>query len=410
MTLIRVPVKGVVVSRFKFRELISLMLLGLCLVSGQVWGQSTADLDEKQRTLDNKWQERFWSYLESSEYPQLRTRAAIRLIRTGDPQAVEQGEQLINELLDKPNPDAASLWLLASDCQWRESAEWCQPGGVYELLTQADPNNAAVVMLRFSQATFGEDVLLDTEANRQLLSTASQAKHFDVYWGRGADKLFEEALKFVEINPMQILPEFENEAQRFGLTPHKAAYYGLMTLTLTDPMVGYGNMTELCRLQARNRRSEGMIVCKKLAGTLRNHGYSMMTRFIGYALEKAMLTELDPNDPGIKRWRNRQYVFSVMQTCFQPYWQVNMELSSEDVDTSMMNWNKNISELGEWEGTRLSAFEDYAAFPEHFIVNPADCDKLKNLDDEAMENLINTQNPGEVWRSIQDEARGLSDS
>jgi hypothetical protein len=135
----------------------------------------------------------------------------------------------------------------------------------------------------------------------------------------------------------------------------------------------------------------------------------MMTRGIGYALEKAMLTELDPNDPGIKRWRNRQYVFSVMQTCFAPYWQVNMELSSEDVDTSMMNWTKNISELGEWEGIRLSAFEDYTTFPEHFIVNPADCDKLKDLDDEAMEKLINTQSPGEVWRSMQAEALGLSD-
>ncbi len=221
--------------------------------------------------------------------------------------------------------------------------------------------------------------------------------------------IFEEALKFVEINPMQILPEFENEAQRFGLTPHKVAYYGLMILTVTDPMVGYGNMTELCRLQARNRRTEGIIACKKLAGTLRNHGYSTMTRGIGYALEKAILTELDPNDPGIKRWRNRQYVFSAMQTCFQPYWQVNMELSSEDVDTSMMNWTKNISELGEWEGIRLSAFEDYTTFPEHFIVNPADCDKLKDLDDEAMEKLINTQSPGEVWRSIQGEALGLSD-
>jgi hypothetical protein len=385
------------------------MLLGLCLVMGSSWGQTTADLDEKQRYLDIKWQERFWSYLESSEYPQFRTRAAIHLICTGDPLAIEQGEQLINEVLEQPNPDVASLWLLASDCQWRGSAEWCQPGGVYELLTKADPNNAAVVMLRFSQATFEEDVLLDAEANRQLLSIATQAEHFDIYWGRGADKLFEEALKFVEINPMQILPEFENEVQRFGLTPHKAAYYGLMNLVLIAPMVGYGNMIELCRLQARNRRTEGIIACKKLAGTLRNHGYSMMTRFIGNALEKVMLTELDPNDPGIKRWQNRQYVFSTMQTCFQPYWQVNIELSSEDVDASMMNWKKNISKLGEWEGTRLSAFEDYGTFPEHFIVNPADCDKLKDLDDEAMEKLINTQSPGEVWRSMQAEALGLSD-
>jgi hypothetical protein len=381
------------------------LVLALCLVMGCSWAQTTADLDEKQRNLDIKWREQFWSYLESSEHTQFRTRAAIRLIRSGEPLAIEQGEHLINEVLNEFSKDPASLWLLASDCQWRVSADWCQPGGVYELLTLADPRNAAVVMLRFSQAHFGEDALLDSEANRQVLVEAAQADHFDIYWVRDADKLFEEALKFVEAYPIQIIPEFEDEAQKFGLTQHKAAFYGVMGLILTAPMVGYSNTVQLCQLQAENQHPEGIKACRNLARILRESGNTIITRGIGFGIEKAMLKALDPDDPGIKLWQNRGSVFGVMQSCFMPYWQLNMELSSEEVDAAMMNWTKNISELGEWEGTRLSAFQDYGTTPGHFIVNPADCDKLKDLDDEAMEKLINGQTSAAVWRSMQDEAR-----
>jgi len=38
--------------------------------------------------------------------------------------------------------------------KWRGSANWCEPGGVYELLLQGDPDNATVLMLRFSQTIF----------------------------------------------------------------------------------------------------------------------------------------------------------------------------------------------------------------------------------------------------------------
>ncbi len=87
--------KGVTVSQFKFRKPISLIFLGLCLVMSGSWGQISDEIDVEQKKLDDQWRERFWSYLESSEYPQFRTRAAIRLIRTGDPLAIEQGEQIM---------------------------------------------------------------------------------------------------------------------------------------------------------------------------------------------------------------------------------------------------------------------------------------------------------------------------
>jgi hypothetical protein len=397
--------KRLVPKSGKHKKLTKWLGLLLCLMAGSVWSQTTADLDAEQKKLDDEWREQFWVYLETSEYPHFRTRAAIRLIRTGDPKAIEEGELLINEVLDELSPDPASLWVLASACPGRGSAEWCEPGGVYALLEKADPHNAAVYVLRFNHNSAEDDSLLDTEANRQLLYKAAEADHFDFYWGRGTEKLYEEALKFIDIHPMQFTPESEEMLLKFNMTPKLAAFYAAANVFVSAPNMSWSQLVELCRLQSRSRRAEGIIACKKLSDTLRNHGYSMMTRGIGYALEKYMLTELDPNDPGIRQWQIRGYIFSVMQMCFLPYWQVNMEIQSDAIEPSIKRWVKNISEFGEWEGTRLSAFEDYRASPEHFIVNPVDCDKLKDLDDEAMERFINNQGPGEAWRAMQDEAR-----
>ena len=397
--------KRVVPASGNQKKLTKWLGLLLCLMAGSVWSQTTADLDAEQKKLDDEWQEQFWVYLETSKYPHFRTRAAIRLIRTGDPKAIEEGELLINEVLDELSPDPASLWVLASGCPVRGSTEWCEPGGVYELLEKADPHNAAVYVLRFNHNSSEDDSLLDTEANRQLLYKAAKADHFDFYWGRGTDKLYEEALKFIDIHPMQFTPESEEMLLKFNMTPKMAAFYTAASVFVTASNMSWAQLVELCRLQSRNRRTEGIIACKKLGDTLRNRGYSMMTRGIGYALEKAMLTELDPHDPGIRQWQIRGYIFSVMQMCFLPYWQVNMEIQSDAIEPSIKRWVKNISELGEWEGTRQTAFQDYSISPEHFVVNPAACDSLKDLNDEAMERFINNQGPGEAWRAMQDEAR-----
>ena len=284
-----------------YKKHIKWFVLSLYLVTGSIWGQISGEIDVEQK---KQWREQFWAYLESSEYPQFRTRAAIRLIRTGDSQAIRRGEQLIAEVLDAPIPDPASLWLLASGCQLNPSVNWCGSGRAYELLAQADPHNAAVILLRFDQTVFENDTFLDTEANRQLLFKAADADYFDIYWGRGADKLFEEALAFLEIKPMQVAPGSEELVQQFGITGHKYVYYVALTPILIVPLMSYGNIMDLCRLQARNQQTEGIKACVKLADMLRERSGAVLTRFIGYSLEEAMLKELDSSDIVMKPWKN----------------------------------------------------------------------------------------------------------
>ena len=381
--------------------------LCLCMVTGNIWGQGLSDLEAEENKLHVQWQDQFWSYLETSEHAQFRTASGIRLLRIKDPVANERGLELIDEAVSTLNPDPASLWLVASECQFRKVANWCEPGGVYEMLIQADPDNVAVLMLRFSQASLAKDEeLLDTEANRQLLLRAAEANRFDMYWGRGADKLYGEALKFVEIHPVPPIPELEQLKLQLVFSPHTYAFFATMGLIVTNTSVGYNNTAELCRIQARNQRAKAIEACKKLAQILRNYGYSLMTRTVGFGIEKAMLRDIDPDDPRIRSWQLRGQVSSIMQICFSPRWLNNTELWPETSVETMMNWAKNLSELGEVQGNRLTAMQEYNTSPDDFVVTPADCDKLLDLDDEGMARLVDGQDPYAAWQTMQAEAGG----
>lgn len=70
----------------------------------------------------------------------------------------------------------------------------------------------------------------------------------------------------------------------------------------------------------------------------------------------------------------------------------------------MMNWAKNVDALGEEEGNRLTAIQEYNASPDDYAVNPADCDKLLTLDDEAMAKLMDGRSHYAAWQAIQAEA------
>jgi len=378
--------------------------LCLCLVTGSVWGQSMSDLEAEENKLQIQWLNQFPSYLETSEHAQFRTISGIHLLQSGDPEAAERGVELIDEALSMPNPDPVSLWLVASNCRFRELAHWCDIDRVYAMLVQADPGNAATLMLRFSQTSFASDELLDSEANRQLLLKAAQADRFDMYWGRGADKLYADALKFAEIKSLPPIPELSPSNSQFDISANTYAYYTALTwLMAKTTTVAYNNTVELCRIHSRNQRSETTKACKKLARILRNSGKSTVTRQIGFAIEKAMLKEVDPGDPRIRHLQLIGQTFSVVQFCLAPRWHLHIELLPEAGVAALLNWAKNLDALGEWEGNKLTSIQEYSVSPDDYAVNPANCEKLLDLDDEAMVRLVDGQSPYAAWEKIQAE-------
>jgi len=378
-----------------------LLCLGLCLMTTDVRGQDAVDPYEESNKLHMQWLEQFTSYLEASEYTEIRVFAAIHLRQSDDPKAKERGERLIADVIDAPDLDAVSLWLLASDCRWREDVNRCVSPGVYERLLQADPQNAAAILLQLNPSNHGGDeLLLDTEFNRQLLSKAAEAGHFDVYWGRGADKLFEEALKFARLNPLPPTVGLENTSYQDVKTRHHYAFNGVVALVVSAPVFGYGNTVSLCRSQVKNQNSDGVTACKKLAYTLRNTGKTLLTRSIGFAIERTMSEVIDPDDPGVRHWQLRGDLSRLIHMCQTPVWQTKHQLLLDKDEAALMNWAKNLSDLGECQGNRLTAIQEYNISEDHFIVDPADCDSLFSLSDKDVETLLDGRNPVTQWQTI----------
>lgn len=375
--------------------LLKCISLAFFVLAADVWGQDRAGADTEAEQA--RWEKQFWVSLESSSHAQLRTMAALRLKRADDPTAKELGKDLIREVLRAPQADPASLWLLASDCPWGEPAEWCELGGVHEQLEAADPGNAAVILLRFSQLRPVDRTLLDSDSNRQVMLNAAQADYFDAYWGRGADKLHAAALNYASANPAPPFPEAEGLPSPDEWSP--AAYASMLATgpIAAHPLPGFSNLFEWCQIQAENRHAGGIETCKNLALILRNKGYSLLARSVGHGIETLLLRVVDPENPEIQMWQARKNLLSVMQLCFMPEWQRNPIWTSEP---KIMNWARNLSERGEWEGNRLTAFQEYRESPEDFTVNPAECDRLKDLDDEALNKFMDGRQATEVWNSM----------
>ena len=70
---------------------------------------------------------------------------------------------------------------------------------------------------------------------------------------------------------------------------------------------------------------------------------------------------------------------------------------TETDQQTLLNWTRNLDELGEWNGNKLTSMQEYDVSPENFAVNPADCEKLLDLDDEDMTRLVDDRNSYSEW-------------
>ncbi len=101
----------------------------------------------------------------------------------------------MEEILDTPDPDAVSLWTIASACSWIDKADFCDTGRAHEMLMRADPGNAAVSVMRFGQLYTAETGdLAEIEVYKSLFAQAAEADRFDGYRGKGAVNFFQPTL------------------------------------------------------------------------------------------------------------------------------------------------------------------------------------------------------------------------
>lgn len=370
--------------------------LGLCLTFGNVAGAEHTE--DELEALHKQYNEQFWTYLQTSQYDQLRTSSAIRLLRSEEPSLRKKGAQMVNEVLNKAVIDPATLWLIAVDCRWRKSANWCESGEVYNRLRLADPHNAAVLILEFSNKDQPDDEsLLAEEARLQFLEAAAAAKRYDVYWARGVDKTFEEALKFIKGHPT---PPFPSDYP-VDIQPYAYAFTLATMYWITAPTSSYGEVSRLCRELGHQQDAKGMELCITIARTMQENGNTILTRTVGFGIEKAVLEATEPDSPAIQTLDLRKEAHSVIPRCHSQLWINHVDRWPKISQEEMMSLLKNLDELGEWDGYSLSLLQEYETAPETFTVNPVECLGLLELDDGSLAKFMDGRSALEVWEQMQ---------
>jgi hypothetical protein len=394
-------VEGGFVSARSLRSSFTVIFLGFFMLAGPLWGEDRADPIEEAQKLYMQWLDPFWAGLEHSDTTQFRAASAIRLIQTDEPAAVERAKQLLQDILDSPEPDAVSLWIIASACPWLEEAEWCESGRAHEMLKLADPDNAAAILLQFSQIRSEQDEnLAKTEAREQMFIQAAEAARFDSFWGRGAVGFFQTALDYIDKNPFPEGIKIGSVYSQSDSTDTQLALGVFLGLWIYTPSATYQNLTKYCMGRARDRHTEGVTACRNLARLMRNSGYTSLTRSLGYHIDKEMLRAANPQDPEILSWELRKQVFKIAQMCHMSPWQLDSDLEVKTDAATVLNWLNNLEKSGEWEGFRLSSRQEYEIAPEKYLYDPRKCDRLQTLDNENIITLLDGQTPDEAWQRM----------
>lgn len=383
-------------------HLLSLIGLVFCLFMGHAVAEEHSG--EQLNELHRQYLEQYWSYLETSQYEQLRVASAIRLLRTDNPSKKARGLQLISDVLKKPDIDPAVLWSIAWECRWRTSADWCESGEALTRLQKADPKNGAIQLLKLGN----ENQTLSDDKKQQLLATMADAERFDIYWARGAVSEFEEALKFVKTNA----PPPSPPGLPVDLLPHVHAYILSTSFSAINTAFFFTEITfsdieirEICKEQATRQHAKGIQSCNRLARIMQNNSRTLLSRSTGLGLEKNILEITNPDDPKVHSIALRKEAQTVMNRCFAQLWAGDPNRWPSVGRARMINYFKNLDELGEWEGLKLTLMQEYEFAPEDYPVNPARCNEILEMDDETLDRFMDGRSATEVWEQMLADAK-----
>ena len=237
----------------------------------------------------------------------------------------------------------------------------------------------------------------------------ADAERYDIYWGRGADKVFEEALEFVETNTPPPFPQ----GSFIEVSPHGRAYTLVIFFTLatdfdlSDPTFSL-NEYELCKEQAMHKNTDGIQYCKKIARTMQERSNSAKSRLMGFSIEKAMLEITEPDNPKIHAIGRLKEAHKVMIMCCSQLWTNHVDQWPSVEEVRWKRLFKNEDQLGEWEGRRLTLEQEYVESPENFIVSPTECNTLLEMDDAQLSQFMGGGSALEVWEQMQADAKAKS--
>lgn len=355
--------------------------------------------DPVNRALGQQAHHEMWLFLSDSKITWIRTAAALHFIRKPsfirepDPELRDEGERLAAGILAGEPRDAHTLWLLLDVCHSAPELDGCATATLGDRLIEAAPDNAAVYLKGAGMTAEwkGGDVE-DTEEAREALLRAARANSFDIYYGRNALELYHELKAFEEGYQPTHEPAID-------LSEHARAGGGVWTVFSLLPLTGLGGIIQLCEAQVREGRPAHVGACLTLAATMQNTGKALITRSLGYSLERKVMEAMGV-DEAITLYLFRKGRMSVhVRSCQLPSWMRNGDAWPELDEATVVDYLRDLDTLGEVGAIRNRAIREYQVNPEAYEQDPELCEALLDLDSDSMGAVLGKMDPKRLMES-----------
>jgi hypothetical protein len=378
-------------------RLLRVLLVLVAAASTPAWSQSGSDLDLRQQLLmeDPVNQELanqsfydMWLFLSRSRTDWIRTSAAIYLLRGSDPELRDVGERLLTEMLASKPGEPHALWLLLKFCSAEPQFPGCASNDFQQRLIESDPENAAVYLVPVTLWELPKTpVLEDNEENRRTLLRASHAQRFDSYYGRDALQLYRELKVFAGEFPPAREPDVD-------LSAHARAFWYTWNVIMLEPQLAFSALLNLCEAQAVEGRMDSVDACLTLSRTMQETGKTLMTRGVGYSIERTVLRAMDGDEAIYVYLHRKSRMSTQVSMCQAPSWSKGGGFEPELEESAVLTYLADLETEGEVGALRNAGTREFLVYPDRFEQDPARCAELMTLDSEAMGAALGELDPG----------------
>ena len=337
--------------------------------------------------LEKQKNEDLWDYLSESDVPWIRAAAALHFIGESDPDLRAQGTELASALLATSPRDTHTLLLLFDVCNEAPEISDCSTTDIGTRLIESAPDNGAFYLKVVGKGVdMNAEGIPDTREARQALWRAADAGSVDDYYGQDSLELY------------RVVLAFENEYQpthepAMDMAPHSRAFSNTWYVNLMQPLTAFVGLAGLCQAQIREERADYIEPCLALARNMQERGKSLVTRSIGYGLERRMLDAMGEDKATVLYVYRKQRMSTHVSVCQMPNRMKSGENWREPEESEVIKYLTDLGTAGEIAAIRNQAIRGYEANPEDYEQDPLACEALMDLDSESMGRYLGDADP-----------------
>lgn len=163
--------------------------------------------------------------------------------------------------------------------------------------------------------------------------------------------------------------------------------------------LSFVGLFDLCEAQVLEDRSEYVEACLTLAGTMQATGKTLITKALGYGLERKVMEAMGADKETTLYLARKARMSTQVSVCQMPTWMKAPESMIELDESPVIAYLSDLGTVGEVGAIRNAAIRGYEANPDDYEQDPVLCDQLMDLDSETMGIFLGVADPKRLMES-----------